>query len=473
MNIVILCGGNGTRLWPLSRKKLPKQFLSLTNDQTMFQNTVMRFQHLKQHTMQINQYTIICNKEHGFMVDEQMKALNLSDKYTIICEPFGKDSAPAVCIASLFGDEQDTTLIVPCDHIFDDEELCKLIYKGVNQYIDNAIITFGVKPTYPETGYGYIEINSDCKTIGFKEKPDEVIAVSYIENGNYVWNAGLFMFYNKTMVNCFKKYAPDILNICKNTLDNSITRGNTLQLNNDLFQACESISIDYAIMEPLSLDDSACVSAYTLPYIHKWSDIGSFKSLYDESEKDTNENVIKCDTTLHETSGCYIDSDNAHVTMLGVTNLIVINHRDTLLIADKVHSQDVKKIVNNLPEDKSDLKVVHSTAFRPWGWYINVEGGDYSGYKVKRIGVYPGKRLSLQSHSKRSEHWVITKGRARVQLNNDTFDMGPNEHIYIPVEALHRMENIGDEIVEFVETQIGEYLGEDDIIRYEDDFGRS
>jgi len=472
MNIVILCGGNGTRLWPLSRTKLPKQFLSLTNDKTMFQNTVLRFQHLKPLNIQINQYIIICNKEHSYIVDEQIKALNLTDKYTIICEPIGRDSAPAVCIASLFGEEEDTTLIVPCDHIFNDEELCKLIYKGVNQYIDNAIITFGVKPTYPEIGYGYIETNPDYKTVRFREKPDEDTATSYIENGNYLWNAGLFMFNNNTMINCFKKYASEILNVCKNTLDISKTNGITLNLDEELFKTCKSISIDYAIMEPLSLDKSLSVSAYTLPYTYKWSDIGSFKSLFEESEKDTNENVIKCDTTLHETTSCYIDSDIAHVTMLGVNNLVVINHRDTLLIADKEHSQDVKKIVNTLPETKQDLKFVHAKAFRPWGWYINVEGGDYSGYKVKRIGVYPGKRLSLQSHNQRCEHWVIIKGKARVQLNNNFIDMGPNDHTYIPKKSLHRMENIGSEMVEFIETQIGEYLGEDDIIRYEDDFGR-
>jgi mannose-1-phosphate guanylyltransferase/mannose-6-phosphate isomerase len=472
MNVVILCGGKGSRLWPLSREKLPKQFLPLVDSKTMFQNTILRFQYLKKLKIDINKYIIICNKEHEFIVNEQLVELNLEDNVVIITEPIGRDSAPAVCIASLYGKKDDVSLIVPCDHIFNDYELCSVIKKGVDKYVNNSIVTFGITPSYPETGYGYIQTNSQNETLCFKEKPDHKTAKSYIETGTYLWNAGLFMFQNKTMIQCFVKYALDILNVCEQTLEKSVVSNNILHLNLESFEICNSISIDYAIMEPLIRNRAVDINTFTLPYNHMWSDIGSFKVLFENCLKDEDNNVLKGEIITQDTNNCYIESDNALVTTLGVNNLIIVNHRDVLLVANKECSQDVKKIITKLPDTNDGLKIVHAKAYRPWGWYINVEGNDHSGYKVKRIGVYPGKRLSLQSHNHRSEHWVICKGNARVQVNNDFIEMGPNEHVFIPVKALHRMENIGDEMVEFVETQIGDYLGEDDIVRYEDDFGR-
>jgi len=472
MNIVVLCGGKGSRLWPLSREKLPKQFLPLVDSKTMFQNTILRFQHLKQLNVTVNKYIIICNKEHEFIVNEQLVALNLDINFVIIAEPMGRDSAPAVCIASLYGNEDDVSLIVPCDHIFNDNELCAVVHKAMNNYINKSIVTFGITPSYPETGYGYIQTNSQNETVCFKEKPDYETAKSYIETGTYLWNAGLFMFQNKTMIQCFTKYAPSILNACKDTLNKSVVCNNILRLNSELFKSCESISIDYSIMEPLINNRDLDINTFTLTYNHMWSDIGSFKVLFENCAKDNDDNVLKGEIITHDTTNCYIESDNAVVATLGLDNLIIVNHRDVLLIANKECSQDVKKIIAKLPDATDGLKIVHAKAFRPWGWYINVEGNAGNGFKVKRIGVYPGKRLSLQSHNHRSEHWVICKGRARVQVNDKFIEMGANEHVYIPVNALHRMENIGDEIVEFVETQIGDYLGEDDIVRYEDDFGR-
>jgi mannose-1-phosphate guanylyltransferase/mannose-6-phosphate isomerase len=476
MNIALLCGGSGTRLWPLSRTKLPKQFLPLVNDKTMFQNTILRFQHLKTLGLAINKYIIICNKEHEFMVNEQIHDLHLSDDFYVVCEPIGRDSAPAVCIASLCGCEDTTTLIVPCDHIFNDYELCALIKRGVEKYLPNSIITFGISPSYPETGYGYIHTNECNETLRFKEKPDYTLAKQYIEDGCYLWNAGLFLFQNKTMIQCFQEYAPDILNTCKDTLNHSDVCKNTTQLNGRLFETCKSISIDYAIMEPLTncLDSSLPhIKAFTLTYDHLWSDIGSFKALFDQCEKNESNNVLKGDILTQDTTNCYIESDSAVVATLGLDNIIVVNHRDVLLVMNKDNSQDLKKLIGKISDKHADLKIVHTKAFRPWGWYKNIEGNDHSGYKVKRICVYPGKRLSLQSHNHRSEHWVICTGKARVQLNDDFIVMNPNEHIYIPAKALHRMENMGDEVVEFIETQIGDYLGEDDIIRYQDDFGRT
>lgn len=469
MNIIILCGGKGTRLWPISREKFPKQFHSLVNENSMFQNTLLRF--LNNDTININKFIIICNKDHEFIVNEQLEQLNMDKQYIIVSEPIGRDSAPAVCIGTLLGNIDSTSLIVPCDHVFDDLELCTILNDANKIYIDNSIITIGIKPTYPETGYGYIQTNEKHETVIFKEKPDFDTANIYIETGLYLWNAGLFMFQNKTMLKCFETYSNEILEHCKFTLENSNAINNNISLNKKLFEKCPSISIDYAIMEPLTKNKGKNINAYTVPYSGKWSDVGSFKVLYDINNKDENKNIINGNIITESTKNCLIQTDNSLVATIGIENLIIVNQRDALLIAHQDHSQDVKKILNKI--ENQDLKIVHSKAFRPWGWYINVEGNDHSGYKVKRIGVYPGKRLSLQSHNHRSEHWVITKGLARVQLNDDFVEMGPNEHIFIPVKSLHRMENIGEEMVEFIETQIGDYLGEDDIVRYQDDFGRA
>ena len=463
MNIVILCGGNGTRLWPLSRTKLPKQFLSLTNDKTMFQNTVLRFQHLKPLNIQINQYIIICNKEHSYIVDEQIKALNLTDKYTIICEPIGRDSAPAVCIASLFGEEEDTTLIVPCDHIFNDEELCKLIYKGVNQYIDNAIITFGVNPTYPEIGYGYIETNPDYKTVRFREKPDEDTATSYIENGNYLWNAGLFMFNNNTMINCFKKYASEILNVCKNTLDISKTNGITLNLDEELFKTCKSISIDYAIMEKTD-------SAVVVPLDAGWSDIGSWSALWEIDDKDTNNNAIHGDVMLFNTQDSLVHAESRLVTTVGIDNLVVIETKDAVLVADKEQVQNIKQIVESLRAEERPEDQYHRVVYRPWGHFDSIEQGER--FKVKRITVTPGARLSVQMHHHRSEHWVVVSGTAKVTKGDVVQILTENESVYIHVGEVHSLENPGVIPLELIEVQTGSYLGDDDIVRIDDIYGR-
>ena len=477
MNIIILCGGSGTRLWPLSRSKLPKQFLCLTNEKSMFQNTILRFNDFIPEydwytPVEINKYIIICNKEHVFIVEQQLKELNINKEYIIVTEPIARDTAPAIAIGSLCGGIDDLSLVVPCDHIFNDSELCNVITMGANGYSENSIVTFGIKPKYPETGYGYIEVDNDYKTIEFTEKPDLETAKMYFANGKHVWNSGIFMFHNKDMLSCFEKYQKEMLDICFETFKFSKIMNNILNLNKEHFSKLTKISIDYAIMEALIKDENSNVSAFTLPYSNHWSDIGSFNALHDECNKDENENVIKGNVVTRNTNNCYIESEKATIATIGLENIVIVNTRDALLVADKNQSQDVKKVLENF-DDKDDLKIVHAKAYRPWGWYINVEGDDYSGYKVKRIGVYPGKRLSLQSHNNRSDPWVICKGKARVQLDDDYIEMGPNEHVFIPVKSLHRMENIGDEIVEFVETQIGEYLGEDDIVRYEDDFGRA
>lgn len=473
MNCVILCGGTGSRLWPLSREKLPKQLLAIVDDRTMLQNTVLRCNNLPMKNL-----LIICNKEHSFLIQQQVKELNLDISYKIVAEPMGRDTSAAVATAALFGEKEDITLIVPCDHVFDSNAFSNIVLDGM-EYSENSIVTFGIKPTRPETGYGYIEADKISKqTLQFVEKPDYKTACDYLNSDNFYWNAGVFLFKNKIMLQCFKNYASDILENCKDCLSNIDC---TFQQNDivnlpEKFVECRAISVDYAIMENLCKEKEKSweIQKITLAYDSIWCDIGSFNALHEHllDDENTNRNILKGDIISNNTTNCYIETENALVATFGINNLVIVNTRDALLVCNKDDSQQVKKIVDLLKVNKRQERIIHAKAFRPWGWYCNVEGNDTSGFKVKRICIYPGMKLSLQSHNNRSEHWVIVKGDARVQVGDDFLNLGVNQHVYIPKKTLHRIENIGNEMLEFVETQIGDYLGEEDIIRYEDDFGR-
>ena len=472
MNIVVLSGGSGSRLWPKSREKLPKQLLKLTNEFTMLQNTICRMNTLinKLSKKEECKIYIICNKEHSYIIEKQVDDLKLTHNVTIINEPKGRDSAPAICVASLLGNITDNTIVVPSDHIFNDNEFVNCCINSI-PYLEKSIVTFGIKPTKPETGYGYIKIGEEYKTEQFVEKPNYELAKQYFDSGAYLWNGGIFAFKNKNMIDCFKNYASDILDNCVETVKNTNFNNKMIHLSSEPFTTCRAISVDYAIMEPLCKDNNASINGVTIPYNYYWNDIGSFSALYDELKKDDDENVILSESIIVNTDNCYIDSHTL-TTTIGVNNLIIVNTDDALLICNKNESQDVKKIVEILKQNNNIAAQYHNKVFRPWGWYKNIEGNDNSGFKVKRIAVYPGKRLSLQSHNHRSEHWVIVNGKAIVQLNSDFIPLEKNQNIFIPVNALHRIENVGNELLEFTETQIGDYLGEDDIIRYEDDFGR-
>lgn len=475
MNFVILCGGSGSRLWPKSREKMPKQFLKMTNCYTMLQNTILRIQKMIEITgLTTNSITIICNKDHWYIADVQIKELCITVPITItiVAEPKGRDSAPAVCIASLLGLEEDNTCIMPCDHIFDDEALTAIYKRSLNQ-LDDSIITFGIKPTHGETGYGYIKKNENEQTVEFVEKPNVEMAKQYFESGDFLWNAGIFMFKNKNMLQCFRNYAPDILENCQETLKNSASDKNQIiHLSETPFISCRSISVDYAIMEPLCKDLDTSIKRFTFSYDAHWNDIGSFSALFNELEKDADNNVINGDVILLNSSNCYVESERSLIAGIDLHDLIIIDTDDAILLCPQNKTQDVKKIVEILKSKKREEAQFHKKVLRPWGWYINIYGSDNNGFKVKTISVYPGKKLSLQSHDHRSEHWAIVRGNAKVTLNQDEIILEKDQSVYIPVKALHRIENIGSEILEFTETQIGNYLGEDDIVRYEDDFGR-
>ena len=467
----ILCGGSGSRLWPKSRELLPKQFLKITNKNTMFQNTLIRINKIiEQNNHDQHKIIIICNQSHNYLAKQQIQELNIKCDTIIISEPKGRDSAPAICIASLMTSKDNNTFIMPCDHVMDDDALAKLYNTSLN-YIHNSIITFGIKPTHPETGYGYIKTDNSLKTIQFIEKPDYDIAKQYFDEKNYLWNAGIFLFKNENMLKCFEKYEPEIFNVCKSIVE-KMDKETDMILLDDSFINCRAISIDYAIMEPLCNDDEIDVDKKTIPYSSKWSDIGSFNSLYEELDKDIHDNVKRGDIKILNTTNCYIESDNKLITTIDVNNLIIVDTADALLICNKDSVQDVKKMVNQLKAEKRDEVVLHKTVCRPWGYYKTIDGNDTNGFKVKQIVVFPGKKLSLQSHNHRSEHWVIASGSAKVTLDTNELYLNKNDYVYIPVNSLHRIENIGDELLTFIETQIGNYLGEDDIIRYEDDYGR-
>jgi mannose-1-phosphate guanylyltransferase/mannose-6-phosphate isomerase len=481
MNCVILCGGSGSRLWPLSREKLPKQLLPIVNDQTMLQNTLLRFANLN-----INKFILICNKEHYFLIEKQVAELGITNAL-IVTEPMGRDTCAAVAIGTLLGDPEQDTLVVPSDHVFDDGAFEKVVQNGLG-FTNDFIVTFGIKPTRPDTGYGYIETDPETsETINFVEKPDLEKATEYFESGKYYWNAGVFLFKNKNMFDCYKRYAQDVLEMCHLTLVHTpnytanyvkanATNCSILHLHRPLFIQCRPISIDYAIMEELCKDTANKMGKITIPYNSTWCDVGSFGALHDFLDgKDKDGNIVKGDALIQNTKNCYIDTERTLVALSNVQDLVIVNTRDALLICDRNKTQDVKKIVDDLKYYQRPERIVHAREYRPWGWYCNIESNNYGkmNFKVKHIVVYPGKRLSLQSHERRSEHWVIVRGTGKMQLGGDTLTLAENQHIYIPKQTQHRIENIGSDLLEFVETQIGDYLGENDIVRYEDDYGRT
>ena len=477
VNFVILCGGSGSRLWPKSREHQPKQFLKMTGEHTMLQETLLRVMKIIQSYPNTNniqhKIIIICNKIHCHIAEIQIKELQLPIDVLIIDEPKGRDSAPAICIASLIDNDEQDTVIMPSDHIINDGAFVET-YKTALSHILTSIVTFGIQPTHIETGYGYIKTNKHFITEEFIEKPNYEKASEFFYNVNFLWNAGIFAFKNKNMIKCFKTYAPDILQNCIITLEHSTSGVNAIHLSEEHFLQCRAISVDYCIMEPLCKDDTIDIGKITIPYSAHWNDLGSFVSVFNECKQNEDNNVLKGDVVSMLTTNCYIEGSDRLITTIGLNELIIVDTTDALLVCDKTKSQNIKQLVDLLKQNKREETQINKTVYRPWGWFKNIEGKDdgSQGFKVKRIAVYPGKRLSLQSHNFRSEHWVITKGKAKVTLGENEIFLEKDQNVYIPLKTLHRMENTEDELLEFIETQIGEYLGEDDIIRYDDDFGR-
>jgi len=465
---VILSGGSGTRLWPLSRKLYPKQFISLVNDTTLFQDTIMRLPD------EVSEPLIICNEAHRFIVAEQLRQIKSSNK-GIILEPIGKNTAPAIAIAAmnLLNEKKDPILLVlSADHVIDDNKKFSNSIKIASKIANKGkMVAFGVQPNKPETGYGYIEVAKSNNSkddyyniISFTEKPNIEIAQDYLNSGNYYWNSGMFVFKASVYLKELQKYEPEIYAICKKSCTNTPKDLDFIRLDNEEFSKCPDKSIDYAVMEKTNV-------GVVIPFEGSWSDIGSWDALWDSKSKDKNNNISEGDVVLNKVKNSYIHSSNRLITVNDLSELVIIDTQDALLVSSKKNSQDIKKIVQKLKNDNRSEPDNHRKVYRPWGYYDSIDSG--KGFQVKRIFVNPGAKLSLQKHSKRSEHWVIVKGIALITCGDKVFQLKENESTYIPKGEVHRLENHEKKPLEIIEIQTGNYLGEDDIIRIEDEYQRS
>lgn len=472
---VILSGGSGTRLWPLSREHYPKQLLSLYGDLTMLQDTVNRLDGIAQ----LQDPILVCNEQHRFLVAEQMRELGRTAA-RVILESVGRNTAPALTIAALWatqGNEDPILIVMPADHVIRDNAVFhEVIARALHLAEDGYMITFGVIPTAAETGYGYIKkgtVVNGAENIfsvsAFVEKPDSATAERYVESQEYFWNSGIFMLRASVWLEQIAKYRPDIAQSCRQAFDQRKDDSDFLRLDAKLFVACPSESIDYAVMEKAAgLKDSRVA---VVPFSAGWSDLGAWTALYDINEADQYGNVVKGDVLAHDTHDSLLISEHRLVASVGLSDVIVIETSDAVLVMHKDHAQNVKQIVQRLKEQKRHEHLTHRKVSRPWGTYEGIDSGDR--FQVKRIIVNPGATLSLQMHHHRAEHWIVVRGTAKVTCGDKVFLLAENQSTYIPLGVQHRLENPGRVPLEMIEVQSGSYLGEDDIVRFEDVYGRN
>ncbi len=455
---VILSGGVGSRLWPLSREHYPKQLLALVNEQTLLQNTVTRLQDLPNQADPV----IICNETHRFLVAEQLRNIEVHPEH-IVLEPIGRNTAPAAAIAALMAPEDALLLVLPADHfIFDTAKFCEAVVEGIALAEQNNLVTFGIVPNSPETGYGYIKAQG-VSVERFVEKPNLETAQQYIDSNEYYWNSGMFLFKASEYISELEKFAPEILEVCRESIANAKPDQDFLRLDQTTFEQSPSISIDYAVMEQTQ-------KAAVIPLDAGWNDVGAWSSLWEVSEQDTNNNVILGDVLTENAQNCYLRAENRLLAAIGVKDLTIVETADAVLVAHKDHVQDVKKIVSRLKDQNRPEIELHRQVYRPWGNYECIDSEKR--FQVKRITVNPGASLSLQKHYHRSEHWIVVTGTARITRDDETFILSENQSTYIPLGIKHRLENPGKIPLELIEVQSGSYLGEDDITRYDDTYGR-
>lgn len=462
---VILSGGSGTRLWPLSRGQYPKQFLPLVSSYSMLQETVRRLSGVPDLKAPI----AVCNEDHRFMMAEQLWEIGIKPA-AIILEPVGKNTAPAVAMAALSAaSEDDVLLVLPADHVISNLPAFHAAIAQAGRLAEQGfLVTFGIVPNQPETGYGYIKRDTEqlgdaFKVASFVEKPDLETAKRYLQSGDYFWNSGMFAFTAGNFLKELEKFNPQMLSVCRQALQAAKVDMDFVRLDKAIFSSCPSDSIDYAIMEKTD-------KAVVIPLDADWNDVGSWSALWDVTEKDASGNAVSGDVMTVDTRNSYIFAENKLVTVIGVENLIVVETKDAVMIAAKDRVQEVKQIVDQLKKLGRTEADSHRKVYRPWGHYDSVDGGER--HQTKRIVVKPGAKLSLQKHHHRAEHWVVVKGTALVTKGDDKLLISENESIYIPLGVVHCLENPGVIPLEIVEVQSGSYLGEDDIVRFGDQYGR-
>jgi len=464
---VILSGGSGTRLWPLSREQYPKQFLPLTADGSMLQETLARLDGLEG----LGAPLVVCNEGHRFLVAEQLREGGI-EAAGILLEPIGRNTAPALAVAALAALEQDPEAILvalPSDHVIRDmEAFHAALREGLAAAEKGALVTFGVVPDRAETGYGYIRAaaaEGDVRPVqAFEEKPDRRTARRYVASGDCFWNSGMFMFRAGTYVAELDRHAPQILAATREALAKATRDLDFIRLDREAFESSPSDSIDYAVMEHTE-------RAVVVPLDAGWSDVGSWSALQEVSERDPSGNVVLGDVLLHDVSDSYVRAEHRLVAAVGIRDHVVVETADAVLVAGREHVQEVKAIVAMLRAQGRDESAFHRRVHRPWGWYEGIAAAER--FQVKHICVRPGGALSLQMHHHRAEHWVVVKGSARVTRGDDVFLLAEQESTYIPLGTQHRLENPGKIPLELIEVQTGAYLGEDDIVRFEDNYGRS
>jgi mannose-1-phosphate guanylyltransferase/mannose-6-phosphate isomerase len=470
---VILSGGAGTRLWPLSRELYPKQLLALTGERTMLQQTALRLEGLAG-----TPPVLVCNEAHRFLVAEQLRQLNIEPR-AMVLEPFGRNTAPAIALAALAAlrtideaaDADPVLLVLPADHVMRDvpafQKAVRLALPAAEQ---GKLVTFGVVPTAPETGYGYIQRAEPGQAppgvhriARFVEKPVPEKAAQFVKSGEYYWNSGMFMFRARRYLQELERLAPQMAKVCTTAFASAKSDLDFTRVDPKAFESCPSDSIDYAVMEKTA-------DAVVVPLDAGWSDVGSWAALHEASEADSRGNVARGDVIAEDSAGCYLYSESRLVAVVGLKDHVVIETKDAVLVAPKDRVQDVKKLVFRLKEQGRYEHSLHREVFRPWGSYDSIENGPR--FQVKRLKVKPGATLSLQMHHHRAEHWIVVSGTARITRGDEVFLLEENQSTYIPVGVRHRIENPGKIPVHIIEVQSGSYLGEDDIVRFEDRYGR-
>jgi len=467
---VVLCGGSGSRLWPMSRQLLPKQFLPLVSERTLFQDTLSRTKGIEG----VRPPVVVSNDEHRFLVAEQMRAIGIKPEVQIL-EPVGRNTAPAVAVVALYLQARDPDaflLVLPSDHLIRDEPAFHAaVAAALPLAASGSLVTFGIAPQGPATGYGYIERGDpvpECeggvRVKRFVEKPDLKTARSYVSSGRFFWNSGMFAFQPRRFIEELRRFRPEIVDAAGAALESAARDLDFLRLDSTAFSACPSDSLDYAVMEKTK-------AIAMVPADIGWSDVGSWTALWEVGKKDTAGNVAHGDVDLREVTGCYVRAEDRMVAALGVSDLIIVETGDAVLVADKMHAQEVKEVVERLDRQSRTEHVSHSRVYRPWGYYESIDAGDR--FQVKRIMVKPGEALSLQMHHHRAEHWVVVSGTARVTRDDEVKLLSENESTYIPIGTRHRLENVGKLPLFLIEVQSGSYLGEDDIVRFDDRYHRN